>query len=289
MIFSLICLLLLVPSATAADSIIGGEVSYVVRDGDSLELIAARLGTNVGAIAAKINIDTKKPIHKGQVFNLNTRKIVPMTVDNGIIINIPDRMLYFFHDRKLEQYFPVGLGRPPSKDSIDWSTPVGTFIVQRKVRPPTWYVPASIRKEMEAQGKSVPEVVPPGPENPLGRYAIKISIPGVLIHETNAPASVYKFRSHGCVRVMQEHIILFFEKVEINTPGELIYKPVKAAVSDEGKIFLEVHRDIYSRIKDLKVETMQIIEQLGVSEKVNWKKIETMLREKSGIAEDVTL
>ena len=88
---------------------------------------------------------------------------------------------------------------------------------------------------------------------------------------------------------MPEHIKRFFEKVEINTPGELIYRPVKAAISDNGRVFLEVHKDIYNKIEDFNSETLQIINQLEVSEKVSWEKVETMLREKSGIAEDITL
>jgi L,D-transpeptidase ErfK/SrfK len=289
--FYLIFLLFLISPVSAADrvSIVGSEGTYIVRDGDSLSLISSRLGTNVNTIVSKNHIDANNPIHRGQELTVNTRKIVPQTLDNGILINIPDRMLYFFHDGKLELYFPVGLGRPPSKGSRNWSTPLGTFVVLRKEKNPTWYVPESIRKEMEAQGKPVHPIVPPGPENPLGRYAIRISMPWVLIHETIAPTSVYTFRSHGCIRVMPEHIERFFEKVEINTPGELIYKPVKAAVSDQGRIFLEVHKDIYGKIKDLKGEALKVIGQLGVSGKVNWEKVDSMLREKSGIAEDITL
>lgn len=289
MILNLIILVLLLPSVSAADDLIGGEISYVVRQGDSLALISSRLGTTTEAIAAQNNLNVKKPVHKGQAFRVNVRKIVPMKMDNGIIINVPDRMLYYFQNGKLEQYFPVGLGRPPAGGSQGWSTPLGAFVVQRKYRDPVWHVPASIRKEMEILGKPVRNIVPPGSDNPLGRFAIKISIPGILIHETIAPTSVYKFRSHGCIRVMPEHIEPFFEKVEINTPGKLIYKPVKAAVSDEGRIFLEVHRDIYGRIEDLGAETARIISELGVSAQVDWKKIEAMLREKSGIAGDITL
>ena len=287
--FFLISLLLLIPSVSAANRIIGGESTYIVREGDSLSLIAARHGTRIDMIVSKNHLDPEKPIHEGQELTVNTRKIVPMTLHNGIVINIPDRMLYFFQNGSLQQYFPVGLGRIPGKTSGNWSTPLGSFLVLRKEKNPTWYVPKSIQQEMEKQGNPVKTVVPPGPENPLGEYAIKISIPGILIHETIAPASVYAFRSHGCIRVMPEHIVSFFEKVEINTPGEVIYKPVKAAVSDEGKIFLEVHRDFYGRMKDVKGETIQIIRQLGVSEKVNWEKVESMIKEKSGIAEDITL
>jgi len=123
----------------------------------------------------------------------------------------------------------------------------------------------------------------------LGKCAVKISIPGIMIHETIAPASVSQYRSHGCIRVLPEHIEQFFGKVEINTPGELIYKVAKAAVSDEGRVFLEVHRDIYGKGIDPIDEILRVIDELGATEKVNWEKVESMLKEKSGIAEDITL
>jgi len=287
--FYLILLLLLIPSLSAADSIVGGEITYVIREGDSLSLIAARLGTRADIIAGKNHIDPKKLIHPGQKLVVNTRKIVPKMPDNGIVINIPERMLYFFENGKLEFYFPVGLGRPPKKGSRNWSTPSGKFTVLSKEKNPTWYVPESIQKEMEAEGKPVKTVVPPGPDNPLGKCAVKISFQGIMIHETIAPASVSQYRSHGCIRVLPEHIEQFFDKVEINTPGELIYKVVKAVVSDEGRVFLEVHRDIYGKGIDLIDETLRVIDEVGATEKVNWEKVESMLKEKSGIAEDITL
>jgi L,D-transpeptidase ErfK/SrfK len=120
-------------------------------------------------------------------------------------------------------------------------------------------------------------------------FGMNFYVPGILIHGTIAPTSVYSYRSHDCIRVMHEHIEQFFEKVEINTPGELIYKPVKAAVSDQGRIYLEVHRDIYGKIKNLRSEALQVIGQLEVADNVNWEKVDTVLREKAGIAGDVAL
>lgn len=78
-------------------------------------------------------------------------------------------------------------------------------------------------------------------------------------------------------------------KVEINTPGELIYTAVKFAVSDQGRIFLEVDRDIYGRVKDRRTEVKGLIENSGVSHKVDWQKVNIVIKEKSGIAEDITL
>jgi len=139
------------------------------------------------------------------------------------------------------------------------------------------------------EGKPVKTIVPQGPDNPLGRFAIDTTIPGVVIHETIWPTSVYKFRSHGCIRVMSENMEKFFKNVEINSLGEIIYKPVKIAVSNEGRVFLEVHKDIYGKVKDLNVEVRGLIEKAGIADKVNWHKVDIILKERSGIAEDITL
>lgn len=281
--------LILIPSLSTADMIIGGETVYRIVKGDSIELISAKLGVDKRNIIKDNNIDPKKKLRIGQELKVNTRKIVPETIDNGIIINIPDRMLYFFKDSSLEEAFPVGLGMPSWRGLIRWRTPIGTFKVVGKRRNPTWHVPESMQWKMAMEGKPVKTAVPPGPDNPLGRYAIDTSIPRVVIHETIWPATVYQFRSHGCIRVLSEDMEIFFQKVEINTPGELIYMPVKIARLENGRIFLEVHKDIYRKIQDLRDETKRLIEKAGLTGRVDWQKAEILLKEKSGIAEDITL
>ena len=281
--------LLLLPAMSSASIIIGNDMVYTVRKGDTLELIGARTGVYWWQIAKDNNIDTKKRLQPGLELKINTRKIVPITIDNGIIINVPDRTLYSFRNSQLVLSFPVGMGLLTSKTTASWKTPIGKFTVVAKKKDPTWYVPPSIQEEMALEGKEVITSVPPGPDNPLGRYAIKTTLPGIMIHETIKPRSVNQFRSHGCIRVLPENMEKFFEEVEPNTPGELLYVPVKAAVSDKGRVFLEVHRDFYSRIKNMKEEVKAQLDKTGVSSKVDWQKVEKVLKERSGIAEDVTL
>lgn len=285
-----IVLTILLCWAFPADSgmIIGGDLSYIVRKGDTLERIGSRFGVDWQRMARENSIDAGKILKPGQQLNVTARRIVPLVVDDGIIINIPDRTLYYFRSGSLRQTFPVGLGKAPIKGGRDWSTPLGTFRITRKDEDPTWYVPVSIQEEMAMEGKPVQTVVPPGPENPLGRYSLRTSIPGILIHETIWPGTVYHFRSHGCIRVSPEHIGEFFGQVEINTSGEIIYIPAKAAVSDEGRVFLEVHRDVYGRIKDMKQEVQMLLEKAGVSSRVDREKVEKVLLEKAGVPEDVT-
>ena len=280
---------LLLPGLSYAGMFIGNDMVYTVKKGDTLELVGARTGVYWWKIAKDNNIDTKKHLQPGQELNINTRKIVPTMVENGIIINIPERTLYYFKGSQLIRSFPVGMGLLSSKTSTSWKTPIGKFKVIAKEKDPTWHVPPSIQEEMELEGKEVITSVPPGPDNPLGRYAIKITMPGIMIHATIKPASVNQYRSHGCIRVLPENIEKLFEEVEPNAPGELLYMPVKAAISEKGRVFLEVHKDFYNRIKNMKEEVKMQLEKTGVANRVDWQKVEKVLKERSGIAEDVTL
>jgi L,D-transpeptidase ErfK/SrfK len=276
-------ILVLLPSMAAADMMIGGDISYPIKKGDCLLLVSAKVGVDWQVIARANRIEPKNQCKVGAPLTITNRKIVPKVVENGIVVNVPDRMLYFFKDGTLVGFFPVGLG------DREWQTPVGRFVIVGKEHDPAWHVPKSIQAEMARKGKPVQEIVPPGPDNPLGRYALKTSLPGILIHETIWPTTVYQWRSHGCIRVLPEHMEAgFFELVQKGTPGEIIYQPVSLAVSAQGRIFLQVDRDIYKVVKSMADEAGREIEKRGLSGKVDWAKVKNVIRQKTGIAEDVT-
>lgn len=121
----------------------------------------------------------------------------------------------------------------------------------------------------------------------MGKYALRTSLPGILIHSTSKPWSIYTFASHGCVRVHPDRMEELFKVVKLNTPGEIIYQPVKVATTEEGRIFLEVHRDIYTRTKGIEHEAKTLLQTLH--DKVDWQKVRQALSRKTGVAEDVTL
>jgi L,D-transpeptidase ErfK/SrfK len=277
--------LLAATGASGADLIIGGVTQYTVQKGDRLELIGARLGVFWKNIAKENNLDPLVKIPPGQQLKVTTRKIVPRVVEDGIIINVADRTLYLFKKGKLTVY-PVGLGLPAETDFGDWRSPIGKFTIVDKRKNPTWYVPESIQMENAAKGKPVEESVPPGPKNPLGRFALKTSLPGVLIHETIYPASVYRYQSHGCIRVMPENMEKLFEEVDRGTKGELIYVPVKLAVVD-GKAYLEVRTDTYRKLASLREHAWKLIGERGLSGKVDAARVDQMIKEQTGIAEDI--
>ncbi|MCX8111109.1 MAG: L,D-transpeptidase family protein [Syntrophorhabdaceae bacterium] len=274
-----------------ASILIGEEGIYTVEKGDTLGLIASKLGVEKKTLINDNQLEPKVILQPGTKLKVNTRKIVPKIVNDGIIINIPDRMLYFFKDGVLDSYYPLCLGMPVTQHglyNIEWKTPEGRFKVTGKEKDPVWRVPKSIQLEMELNNKTVEEVVPPGKGNPLGRYAIRTSIPAFLIHETIWPTSIYRYSSHGCARMLPKHMEIFYPKVNKDIEGEIIYKPVKIAFIDNKKIYLEVHRDIYRKIKNFDDEALKEIERSGLSDKIDWEKAKRVISEKKGVAEDIT-
>jgi L,D-transpeptidase ErfK/SrfK len=282
----LIFLLSFSPSSAAVMT--GGEIIYSIVEGDSLLLVSAKFGVDRATIAKENGLAPTQHLKPGQELRLNTRKIAPKTTNNGIVIDIPGRMLYYFKAEKLEMSFPVGLGMEKWKGIRRWRTPSKTFIITEKEQNPTWYVPESIQWQMQVQGKPVLTEVLPGPDNPLGRFILYTSIRGIAIHETIWPTTVYRFRSHGCIRVLPQNMERLYKEVEVGTQGELIYEPVKVGVTDEGKVFLQVDSDIYRKAENPMDEVTKRFNELGVAEKVDWNKVERIICDKSGYAEDVS-
>jgi L,D-transpeptidase ErfK/SrfK len=164
--------------------------------------------------------------------------LVPRVLDDGVILNVPQRMIFVMREGAAVARYPVGLGRP------DWPTFVGPFSIVTKEVDPVWDVPLSIQEELRRSGKVVLTRVAPGPGNPLGKYWLGLSVPGFGIHGTNAPRSISRFQSHGCIRLLADDIADLFARVEVGTPGVSIYEPIVLALID-GALWMEAHPDVY--------------------------------------------
>jgi lipoprotein-anchoring transpeptidase ErfK/SrfK len=277
------------PAELVSDKLVGTASTYTIIKGDTLRLVAAKLGVNRQHLSMMNKLDAKASLQVGQQLKYNNRKIIPLRLKEGIVVNIPDRTLYYFQQGKLVRSLPVALGTATKNEKYVWQTPTGKFRITAKQKDPTWYVPPSIQAEMEEEGKEVIISIPPGPNNPLGKYAIKTSIPGILIHSTIKPWSIYSFASHGCIRVYPALMEELFKEVKVNTPGEIIYRPVKLAVTEEGRVFLEVHQDVYSKSVGLVVEAKELVQKNQLADRIDWSKFDSVLKQKTGIAEDITM
>ena len=145
----------------------------------------------------------------------------------------------------------------------------------------------SIQREMAQQGKPVIARMEPSPLNPLGRHWIGLSLPGLGIHGTNAPSSIYAFASHGCIRLHPDDVAELFQRVAAGMTGVLIYQPVIVAVID-GRIWIEAHPDEYRRTTDAAGLVRTLVARTGLGRHVNWALIDDVLRQRHGRAVAVT-
>lgn len=213
---------------------------------------------------------------------LPTELILPDAPRRGIVINVPAMRLYYYDvvgpqagrgatrddsadpkpERRLVATYAIGIGEE------GWATPLGEGTVTQKARDPVWYVPASIRKAHAARGEMLPSVVQPGPDNPLGRHALALSLPGYLIHGTNKPAGVGMRSSHGCIRLYPGDIAELFEVVTKGTAVNIVNQPVLAGWRN-GELYLEVHRPLAEDQRDVRADVDKVLadalERAGVA------------------------
>jgi len=180
-------------------TITGGVASHVLVRGDTLTSLSARYGVPVQALALDNGRDAATRLAAGRTLRIDNRHIVPAVPHDAVlIVNIPQRMLFYRGEGWAG--LPVAVGRPT------WPTPIGDFHVALREQNPTWDVPASILAEARREGHELPPHVPPGPDNPLGAFWLGLDAGGVGIHGTNAPTSIYRFATHGCIRLHPDDI-----------------------------------------------------------------------------------
>jgi L,D-transpeptidase ErfK/SrfK len=170
------------------------------------------------------------------------RFILPPGEHTGIVINLPEHRLYYFPKPKKRGEIPKVITYPVSIGKMDWHTPLGeTRVIARQVNP-VWYPTDSVRAEHKAAGETLPAMVPPGPDNPLGTRALRLAAGGgtYLIHGTNNPIAVGLAVTHGCIRMYPEDIEALFPLVPVGTKVRIINEPLKIAWVD-GELLLEAH------------------------------------------------
>jgi L,D-transpeptidase ErfK/SrfK len=223
------------------DNVIGSNTSELAAHEDTLFDVARRNGVGYEEIlAANPGVDPWLP-GEGTEILIPSRYIIPSAPRDGIVVNLPEHRMYYFpparpgEPRKVRTY-------PISTAKMDWNTPIGVTKIVTKEKRPNWYPPESVRKEHEARGDPLPTVVPPGPDNPLGEYKMRLGIPGgaYLIHGTNKPAGVGMQVTHGCIRMYPEDVEELFGAVAINTKVNLIDQTTKVGWQ-RGMLYVERH------------------------------------------------
>jgi len=260
----------------------GGLEDYVVEKSQGLTYLARTRGLRPWVLSRQTQMGVNTSLKPGTVLKIDTSHIVPTEVSHGLVVNLPELLVYQFYKGVYQRRYAVAVGKP------SWPTPTGTYSIVDKRENPTWNVPESIQEEMEEMGMEVIDKVPPGPNNPLGKYFIGTSADGVGLHATNRPWSVGQYVSHGCLRMLPDEIAQLFPQVEVGAPIKIIYQPVKMALTSQGRIFLEAHPNIY----DEKINYLEYVKKLAdshqIDSRIDWLKVDTVLKIKEGLARDVT-
>ncbi len=267
-------------SVDGAAALVGGRIVYDVKAGDTLGTIGARFGVTRATLIEMNQLTSPYKLAEGQSLVVDNTHIAVANPQVSLTINIAQRLLVLAEGERARAY-PITVGRRT------WPTPVGAFAILSKETDPVWDVPVSIQREMAQQGKPVITRMEASPLNPLGRHWIGLSLPGLGIHGTNAPSSIYAFASHGCIRMHPDDVVDLFPRVEVGTTGVLIYQPVIVAIID-GRIWIEAHPDEYRRTSDAAGVVRAAVEREGLGSHANWVLVDEVLQQRRGRAVDVT-
>ncbi len=261
------------------ETVVGEVFQHTVSENETLLDIARHYDLGYNQIElANPKVDPWLPPEGIQVV-IPKMFVLPVAPFAGIVVNLPEMRLYFYREEggELVVYTaPIGVGTEGKL------TTEGLYTVYRKKERPYWFVPKSIREE----DPSLPPVVPPGPDNPLGEYALYLSRGSYAIHGTNQPWGIGRRVSHGCIRLYPEDIKELFPLVPVGTPVKVIYQPYKIGIKG-GEVYLQAFPDIEGKISEPLFEVTRLAAYLerkeGVDLWLDFTKLRDALRKTDGI------
>jgi L,D-transpeptidase ErfK/SrfK len=272
-----------VPARDELPGLVGRMQYHRVKQGETLLDVARDAGLGFHAVRdANPAIDEWVPPPGTEVV-VPSRWILPRSRYRGLVVNIPEMRMYFFPtNAKPGETVPlrtwaVGIGTEEAP------SPIGPFTIRSKDANPTWIVPDDIMRTMDHPQR----VVPPGPENPMGAYRIRLSHGSYAIHGTNDPWSIGRLTTHGCIRLYPEDLEVLYPTVDPGMPGELVYEPVKFGIRD-GHVYVEVHADVYGRIRNFERYAHAEAKKAGVDDRIDLDRFQAAVKAKRGIPVDVT-
>jgi L,D-transpeptidase ErfK/SrfK len=259
-----------------AVTVVGSLQHYRIKKGDDLLDLARHYGLGYSELGVMYRHWDPFLPPVGAEMTIPTMWIVPDNHGNQIIVNTGAMRLYFYIKNDTQVYtFPIGMG------VLDFRTPQGKFrVIEKKVNP-SWHIPKSL------QAKYGMAVMPPGEENPLGEYKLTLSWGDYGIHGTAMPLGVGRLVSHGCTRMYPEHIKKLFPMVPMGASVEYVYEPAMIGFR-QGHIYLSVHEDVYFKIPSMILHVLNLLEQRGLADQVDMRKVMQTVEEHYGNPVNIT-
>ncbi|CAG9000727.1 MAG: putative L,D-transpeptidase YnhG [Candidatus Celerinatantimonas neptuna] len=276
------------PLPASNSRLIGHNTTYIVKKGDTIASIANHFDIGFLALrAVNPHVDPFLP-KPGIQLTIPLQMLLPEGPRQGIVVNLAQLRLFYYpsHSNKVE-VFPIGIGR------IGWDTPTTTTHIAQKIPHPTWTPTENILKEYAAEGKALPKVVPAGPNNPLGDYAMRLAYGAgdYLIHGTNKNFGVGLRVSSGCIRLFPRNIQHLFSEVSVGTIVRIISQPIQHSVEPDGKLYLEVTRPLSKTKQDqqgvVNLPTDQSTLKFITRKGINNQKLVSILQGREGIPIEV--
>ncbi|MFN3406528.1 MAG: L,D-transpeptidase family protein [Caldimicrobium sp.] len=257
--------------------------SYQIKEGETLVDLAVKF--NIGythLVLANPEVDPWVP-PPGKEIILPFQILIPeeflLKDKEYILINLPEMRLYYFRNNSFKVY-PIGIGDEGKLP------PLGKYIIKRKQEKPFWYPPPSIR----AEDPTLPKVVPPGPDNPMGEYALYLDRGLYAIHGTNKPESIGRRTTHGCFRLYPEDIKRLWEFVPLGLPVYIVYEPFKIVLMAD-KIYLQAFPDAENLISNPFLYLLNKLDKLtaskGMTYQINLLQLEKILAKPDGLVHEI--
>lgn len=233
-----ILILALVGSTAAkpqARPIVGKNILHTVKKSESMFTIAQKYGLAVDHLAfANGYSPVTVGIEPGEILIIPGERVLPKNPPrNGLVLNLPERGLYFFRNGKFDRFIPVSIG-----DENGFQTPTGQYHIIERVKNPTWYPPAWAEEK---------KPIGPGPKNPLGAHWIGLSLTRTGIHGTNQPLNVGNSVTHGCIRAYPKAVAKLFGEVVVGWPVRIEYETAKLGKTSSGTLKLVTFPDVYKK------------------------------------------
>lgn len=238
LLFSLMAVLFSLNPALAQDdirAIVGKNVVHTVKPKETMFTIAQRYGLAVDHLAFANGFNpTSVILDPGTTLIVPGERVLPKNPPrNGLVLNLPERGVYFFRNGQFDRFVPVSIG-----DENGFKTPTGQYHIIERIKNPTWFPPAWAEEK---------KPIGPGPDNPLGRHWIGLSLTRTGIHGTNQPLNIGNSVTHGCIRAYPEAVEKLFNDVRVGWPVRIEYETVKFGRSGKGPVKMVTFPDVYGK------------------------------------------